>query len=384
MDKVLLVEPREGTVPPRLALLSILGVWLFYSIVVTLRAIVLDFPAQGEMAWRRMVVSTIGIAITWLFYLALRSVDQRGLGFRVTLAALLALPCAVTIAAANHVMFSVYDPISLFPEEAQAHGAGQSEKADMKREELPVFVELAEASINRYFVLIAWAALYVALSYAHRLSHSERRTARLELTARQAELRSLRYQVNPHFLFNTLNSLSSLVMADRRDEAEAMIMNLAYFYRTSLAGDPLDDVRLEEEAELQRLYLGIEAVRFPDRLRHAIDVPEALRDACVPGLILQPLVENAIKYGVSPARRAVTIAIGATERDGRLHVWVEDDGGPPPPPLAGERQGTGIGLANVRDRLAARFGPDAALLAGPRPQGGWRAELVLPRIGRDC
>ncbi len=289
-------------VPPRLALLSILGVWLFYSLIVTLRAVLLDFPAQGEMAWRRMVVSAVGIAITWLFYLALRRFEPRGLAFRVALAALLALPCAVAIAAANHVMFSVYDPISLFPPETQAQGGGAGAAAAMA-EEHPLLIELAESSINRYFVLVAWAALYVALGYAYRLSLSERRTARLELAARQAELRSLRYQVNPHVLFNTLKSLSSLVMADRRDEAEAMIMNLAYFYRTSLAGDPLEDVRLEEEAELQRLYLRIEAVRFPDRLLHEIAIPPELQGCCVPGLILQPLVENAIKYGVSPARR---------------------------------------------------------------------------------
>jgi two-component system, LytTR family, sensor kinase len=380
-----LADHRAESVSPRLALLSILGVWLFYSFIVTIRAVLLDFPAQGEMAWRRMVVSIIGIGITWLFYLALRAFDWRNLGLRVAMAALIALPCAVTIAAANHVMFSVYDPMSLFPEEGQSSAAQTTDPAHIGKDSRPtLFVELAESSINRYFVLIAWASLYLALSYANRLSLSERRTARLELSARQAELRSLRYQVNPHFLFNTLNSLSSLVMSNRRDEAETMIMNLAYFYRTSLAGDPLDDVQLEEEAELQRLYLGIEGVRFPDRLKSNIDIPAELRECCVPGLILQPLVENAIKYGVSPARKPVSINIGAAEQDGRLHLWVENDGGPPFPQLAGEAHGTGIGLANVRDRLAARFGGEASLLAGPRPGGGWRAELILPRVMHDC
>src|SRR3546814_6062489 len=127
-------------------------------------------------------------------------------------------------------------------------------------------------------------------------------------------LSSPRYQVTPHFRFNTLISLSSLIMMNRREEAEAMIMSLSNFYRTSLTGDPLDDVPLSDEVRLQQLYLDIEAIRFPDRLITRIDIPAELMSACVPGLILQPLVENAIKYGVSRTNRPVTITIAAHER----------------------------------------------------------------------
>src|SRR5690606_40575321 len=119
-----------------------------------------------------------------------------------------------------------------------------------------------------------------------------------------AELRSLRYQVNPHFLFNTLNSLSTLVMRSQPGEAERMILNLSKFYRTSLSADPLEDVALSEEVHLQNLYLDIEAVRFPERLKVEIDIPDELLGVLVPGLILQPLAENAIKHGVAQDRQS--------------------------------------------------------------------------------
>ena len=194
-------------------------------------------------------------------------------------------------------------------------------------------------------------------------------------------MRSLRYQVNPHFLFNTLNSLSSLVMKDRRDEAEQMIMSLSNFYRTSLTGDPLDDVPLAEEVHLQKLYLDIEAVRFPDRLKTVIDIPPALLNACVPGLILQPVVENAIKYGVSRTAQPVEIRITAREDGDLMHINVTDDG--PNPPGQGDG-GSGIGLANVRDRLTARFGDRGRIVYGPRDAGGFAVLLTLPIIRRGC
>src|SRR3546814_13201131 len=108
-------------------------------------------------------------------------------------------------------------------------------------------------------------------------------------------LSSPRYQVTPHFRFNTLNSLSSLIMMNRREEAEAMIMSLSNFYRTSLPGDPLDDVPLSDEVRLQQLYLDIEAIRFPDRLITRIDIPADLLSTCVPALILQPPFQNSSK-----------------------------------------------------------------------------------------
>ncbi len=204
---------------------------------------------------------------------------------------------------------------------------------------------------------------------------AERREGEYKRAAKAAELRSLRYQVNPHFLFNTLNSLSALVMTGKGQAAEKMIQTLSGFYRRSLAEDPTGESTLEQEVALQRAYLEIEAVRFPDRLVTRFDIPAELEDAGLPGMLLQPLVENAVKYAVAPTRQPVTITIAAREEYGRLVVEVSDNG---PGVPQGGRAGFGIGLANVRDRLGARYGKEASLAVGPGTEGGWRAVLRLP------
>ncbi|WP_375196170.1 sensor histidine kinase [Sphingobium sp.] len=365
-------EDGEPGVPPTVALYSLLGFWFFYAVLITLRASIMGFEAQGAMAARRAVVTVIGIVVTWVFYLCLRRFDGRPLIARIVAAFTLAIPFALATAAANFYVFNIYDPASLFPDADYQKYASERGFALM---------QIVEDAISRYFFLAAWAGLYLALSYASEAHRVERRADRLERAAQQAELRSLRYQVNPHFLFNTLNSLSSLVMKDRRDEAEQMILSLSNFYRTSLTGDPLEDVSLEEEVHLQKLYLDIEAVRFPDRLSTSIQIPDRLLNACVPGLILQPLVENAIKYGVSRTPSPVTITIAAREDGGLLHLTVSDNGNKPP---QGADAGSGIGLANVRDRLTARFGEQGRIDYGPRPGGGFTVRLTLPIIRRSC
>jgi two-component system LytT family sensor kinase len=161
-----------------------------------------------------------------------------------------------------------------------------------------------------------------------------------------------------------------------------MILNLSTFFRTSLTADPTEDVLLSEEIRLQRLYLDIETIRFPERLNVKITVPPSLSSACVPCLILQPLVENAIKYGVSRAKRPVTILISAREDSQGLVLTVEDDGDA----LGdGERpMSTGVGLKNVTDRLKARFGDDAACRYGALPTGGFAVTLFMPLIRNGC
>ena len=161
---------------------------------------------------------------------------------------------------------------------------------------------LADGTVTWYFLFAAWSAIFIAMTQQQRARLTERRLAEAETAAHAAQVRALRYQVNPHFLFNTLNSLSALVMSGRADRAEEMLMALSTFFRTSLSLDPSADVTLAQEIDLQRLYLDIEKIRFPHRLRFEIDVPDDLSQITVPALILQPLVENAIKYGVSATR----------------------------------------------------------------------------------
>jgi LytS/YehU family sensor histidine kinase len=207
-----------------------------------------------------------------------------------------------------------------------------------------------------------------------------RREGAFRRAAKAAELRSLRYQVNPHFLFNTLNSLSALVLTGKTAAAERMIQTISTFYRRSLADDPTSDVPLREEFDLQRLYLDIETARFPDRLKAEYDLPDSLSGALVPGMILQPLVENSVKHAVAPASRKVIITLSAREEYGRLVVTVSDNGKGAARTKAVPREGFGIGLGNVRDRLAARFSDEATIVSGPTSTG-YATEIRLPLVG---
>jgi two-component system, LytTR family, sensor kinase len=353
-------------------LTSILAFWLFYVVVVTLRASLLGYDHQGEMAYRRAIVTCIGILVTIILWRMLALFDRKPLGVRITTTIVAALPCALAIAAANHYFFNVYDAATFLDEkEMQQISAAKH-----------MSIEIAEATITRYFFLIAWASFYLALGFSNDVRESEQRASQFAKAAQEAELRALRYQVNPHFLFNTLNSLSSLVMKDRKAEAETMIMNLAHFFRASLSGDPSADVPLSDEVQMQRLYLDIEGVRFPSRLSNEILIPDALGRALVPGLILQPLIENTIKHGVARTNDPVKIRIEANTSEGQLVLTVADDARKPSAdPLRAEEWG--IGLSNVRDRLAARFGEDARFEVKRPVAGGFVATITMPLVLRD-
>ena len=237
----------------------------------------------------------------------------------------------------------------------------------------------ADTAVIWFFFFAAWSAFYLATKAQAEALNAKRRAVEAESFAQAAQVRALRYQINPHFLFNTLNSLSSLVMAGRPEEAESMILKLSTFFRSSLSLDPSADVTLAEEIELQRLYLDIEKVRFPRRLKVEIDIPEELRSARVPGLLLQPLVENVIKYAVSGTREKVTLNIRASEAGpGRFTIEVENSRATSTTKRNGKPEGTGVGIANVCQRLQARFGPAANCEFGPTPDGGYRVLMTLP------
>ena len=393
-----LPDSRPARVPTRTVLLSIAGVWLCYLALITVRSLLLDRAYFFEMLGLRSLVTLAGMVVTTLAWLILRLFDNSRMGLRIGLALVVMLPAALGLAMINRQVFSGLDQKILGeqrnPSEVQIrHDTAGNVLVDVpdppqltpdqlvqlqkKFAEQALWRQLTDIAIGRYFLLLAWAALYFAMVTAQQARASERREGEYRRAAKAAELRSLRYQVNPHFLFNTLNSLSALVMTGKGQAAETMIQTLSAFYRRSLAEDPTGESTLEQEVALQRAYLEIETVRFPDRLVTGINLPESLEDAVVPGMILQPLVENAVKYAVAPTSRPVTVTIAAREDFGRLVIEVSDDG--PSAPQSG-RAGFGIGLANVRDRLEARYGSEASLAAGPLPGGGWRVVLRLPLV----
>lgn len=223
---------------------------------------------------------------------------------------------------------------------------------------------------------LAWATLVLALIYSSEVARVQRERTRAEELARIAEMQTLRYQLNPHFLFNTLNSVAALVIEGKGETAERMIGKLADFLRAGLATEGLADTPLASEIEQQIAYLEIECTRFPERLAIETRIGEGLSQALVPAFILQPLVENAIKHGVGQSNDKVTIMLCAQREGERLTLEVSDDGRPLA--AADRHRGTGTGLRNIRERLQARYGEDFELEAGPRPEGGFRVRMTIP------
>ncbi|KAB2970458.1 histidine kinase [Zoogloea sp.] len=226
-------------------------------------------------------------------------------------------------------------------------------------------------------LFFAWSCLLITLVFGFELSDRARRLAAVREEALSAQMRALRYQVNPHFLFNTLNSIAGLIEEGSVTQAERMVLSLSTFLRTTLSLDPMHDVSLEDELSLQEEYLGIERERFSDRLVFSIDMPDEVRAALVPSLILQPLIENAIKHGVGAMRGPVGITLHAHRNGTRLHLWVENDA--PLPDAQGSRPpGMGVGLRNVAERLRTRFGEEGQFSAGFIAPGRYRAAIDLP------
>lgn len=372
MSKSFSKHDLEFAGPARTALQSIAGFWLFYFLIVTLRAVALGFDDLLAMAGRRAVVTVIGMMISWGLYLALAPLARASLGKRALMMFLLCVPAAALFTTINFMAFYVYEPLPSIAEEL----------ADKHRSLQMLLAIIFEGTVTWYFFFAAWAAFHLALGYAADAAAAERRAAAYREEAQSAQLRALRYQINPHFLFNTLNSLSSLVLNNRNEEAERMILNLSTFFRASLTSDPTADIPLSEELDQQRLYLEVEKARFGDRLQFSIEVDPLAARQSVPSLILQPLVENAVKYAVSPSGKPVCIRVKAILRGTMLHLVVEDDGGFAPSSDA-FIDGTGTGLNNVRARLHARFGNEAAFKAGPWPGGGFRVDLAIPVKRRD-
>ena len=393
---------RDARLAYTTVLASMVGLWLCYFLLTTARGLALGIDVEHDIVWRRALVCVAGVGVTGVLWVVIRAFEHRALWLKIAVALLASMPAAILIAQINQWIFAPVQErvetrigekrgVVLRRDEAgnlliDVPGAGTDDEA-MEEEGPPQSVVLSpsptaldrwrqtiEIAIGRYFLLLAWCSLYLALLAGAQASAAERREERFRSAAKAAELRSLRYQVNPHFLFNTLNSLSSLVMTGKADRAEEMIQSISNFYRRSLAEDPTSDVALKDEFALQRHYLDIETARFPERLRVDFQLPKELATALVPGMILQPLVENSVKYAVAPNKRPVTITIAAREEYQRLVVTVSDDG---PGVEDGSGHGFGIGLANVRDRLEARFGDEANVVSGPVAQG-YATVLRLP------
>ena len=237
--------------------------------------------------------------------------------------------------------------------------------------------DLFGGTLSTTTLLLCWSVLYFGIKFYESQRKQEEAMLKAVALAQEAQLKMLRYQLNPHFLFNTLNAISTLILDNQNRKANHAVTRLSEFLRYTLDQDPMKKVTLRQEIEALNLYLGTERLRFGERLRLEYAIEEAALEALVPSLLLQPLLENSLKYAVSAREQGGSVRIEGRVREGFLELAVIDDG-------PGMREATqvserrGVGLSNTRERLAVLYGKDNCRCAVLNTHPGLRVEMALP------
>lgn len=358
---------------------AVLGLW---------GALVLLFAAPlaltGQVSWPQAVTFGGSFWALWLLFLpvvawlSFRFPIERKSLFRNV--ALHLLACLLVVGAHRAAPFRAVGRIFLHsPQRSEPPGRSPDSNADN-----PVPRLLPPPNPFGVFrsvldVLVYWSLVGVCLAIANFRSsrERERRAAELEARLTIAKLQALRMQINPHFLFNTLNSIAALVYVNPR-MADEMLGDLSELLRRSLDSMEEQEIPLARELEFIGAYLSIEQKRFGERLRVEQSVPDELRKALVPALMLQPLVENAIRHGIEPRRGPGLIVIEAKQHDNHLHLMVRDNGRGLPDAHVNSSVTRGIGLTNTIARLQALYGQDQGFSCGRAEPHGCRVDIHLP------
>ncbi len=235
-----------------------------------------------------------------------------------------------------------------------------------------------EAVTSAWMVMLCWSGLYFGIKYYNLLQEERARGLKSEAMAHEAQLKMLRYQLNPHFLFNTLNAISTLILDKQNQMANTMVTRLSHFLRYSLDNDPMAKVTLAQEIEAMKLYLDIEKVRFAERLRLSFDIEPQAERALIPSLLLQPLVENAIKYAIAQSVNGGAICISARVFAGALLLEVADDGPGMDTAVQPKHKRNGVGLANTRERLHELYGANQSFALSRTDPHGLTINIRIP------
>jgi two-component sensor histidine kinase len=305
-------------------------------------------------------LAIFGFALSLVLRLIYRAFIRR----RVPLLAVLGLALPLSYGAAGVWMAAHHLVVA-------AYVAWQSGKPQFALRGFPDFIN----TIYYFFVYVAWTVLYFGVQAYLDLLDERERLRRAESLAHEARLRALRLQLNPHFLFNTLNAISTLVAEARNEKANRMLSRLADFLRTTLDRPDTDEIPLADEIEFARQYLGIESIRFGQRLRVDISVEPEASHGLVPAMILQPLVENAVRHAILPRESGGAISIVAERQDSWLTLGVHDDG-PGLKDIGALHHG--VGLSNTSTRLTELYGEGAELCFARSDRGGLAVLIRLP------
>jgi len=329
--------------------------WVSNYVLLTLATALAGNVHLGQLVLVRLGEILLGVCVSFLFHLMLRSPKLATTRQRLIALAIVTPFAAETFAWAVFFIEAAVDPTLNLSNFTWA-GAVRT-----------------IAFWTWYF--LAWAGMYLAVSYSFDVREEQQRAAEIREREHVAQLRALHSQLNPHFLFNSLNSVSALMLEGSVASADQMITKLARFLRLGLAADPTDKIELAAEVELQRIYLEIEQLRYQD-LVVTVSMPEELGVVLVPALILQPIVENAVKYGVAGAPPPASIELKASTTDAsRLVLEVIDSG----KGQGAKSSGGGIGLANVTQRLGLIYDAGTTALSANRlPDGRFHVRIEFP------
>ncbi|CAO1654888.1 sensor histidine kinase [Parasphingorhabdus sp. NYA22] len=352
-----------------LAIKSIFGVWSAYFLFATSRVLYVTQTHADALFVQRILMTSICITFTWLLYRLLIAVRRNGMGAAIFM---LTFP---TMILANYI--AILDQIVFDHDAALFDFSYLLNPVDFASFD---WAYVLDEAFTRYFILASWGALYLALSHSKDVQRMMVHSRQLERVNRASELRALRYQLNPHFVFNALNSVSSLIIDRQNEQAEKLVDDLADYMRAVLTGGAQDMITVEQEIAQQVRYLEIERMRFPERLHYFVDIEPAANDWSIPALIIQPLIENAVKFGVSGADQPLNIIISVQIEGDRLRISVANDGRVEILPAQPHDRvvGTGTGLTNIQSRLRALYGQNASLLLANSKNGMAIATIVLP------
>lgn len=231
---------------------------------------------------------------------------------------------------------------------------------------------------SMFYVFLCWGCLYYGIKFYQAMQDASARALKATTLAHEAQLKMLRYQLNPHFLFNTLNAISTLILEGTNRRANEMVTRLSNFLRYSLDNDPMQKTTLQQEVTTLELYLCIEKVRFEERLQLDFNIDDDAAQALIPSLILQPLVENSIKYAIARSEEPGTIRLRAKVFAGDLLIELSDSG--PGIELVGGAlpQGRGVGIRNTQQRLAELYGGRHAFQVTNLEPHGLQVNIRIP------
>ncbi|TRY32535.1 sensor histidine kinase [Aliiglaciecola sp. M165] len=233
-------------------------------------------------------------------------------------------------------------------------------------------------TINSLIMVVCWSGLYFGIKNFQMLQKEKQNALKASTMAHQAHLKMLRYQLNPHFLFNTLNAISTLILVKDNKTAEGMVSRLSDFLRYSLDKDPIKKISLKHEIQALELYLEIEKVRFDDRLEVKWDIAQNCKEALVPSLILQPIIENAIKYAISKMEKGGEITVVAKSFGHDLMLEVADNGPGATIENGQLKRCNGVGLPNIQERLNSLYSSNYSFVVSNNQPSGIKVSIRIP------